>query len=126
MPVNVGPAVFEDHISIELIPGKWTDTFIFPVRHDWALPPWNYAEVVKSVIRSLRKSRRNPSLWVPVLAPGKWYFDEVKYALRKSFIPVAVTQGRSMPKILDFSKPRASTMLQLSDLSLYRLCQFST
>jgi hypothetical protein len=105
MSVKLGPAIFEDQISIELVPEKWTDTFIFPVRHDRALPPWNYAEVVKTVIRTLRRSRRRPSLWVPVMAPGKWYFDEMKYALRNASIPVAVTWGRTLPQILDFSKP---------------------
>jgi len=105
MPVKLGSAIFEDHISLELIPGKWTDTFIFPVRHDRALSPWNYAEVVKTAIRSLRKFRRSPSMWVPVLAPGKWYFEEMKYALRKASIPVAVTQNRQLPGILDFCKP---------------------
>jgi hypothetical protein len=104
MAVKLGPAIFEDHISIELVPKKWTDTFIFPVRHDRALPPWNYAEVVKTVIQALRKSRRSPSLWVPVMAPGRWYFDEMKYTLRKASIPVAVTLGRNIPHILDFSK----------------------
>jgi hypothetical protein len=39
-----------------------------------------------------------------VIAPGKWYFDEVKFALRKASIPVAVTWGRAVPKVLDFSK----------------------
>ena len=104
MAVWVGSAVFEDHISIELVPGKWTDTFILPLRHDLALPPWDYAEVVKTVIPSLKKLRRAPSLWVPVIAPGRWYFEEVKYALRKASIPVAVTCGRNQPGILDFSK----------------------
>ena len=104
MAVKLGPAIFEDHISIEILPKKWTDTFIFPVRHDRALPPWNYAEVVKTVIKILRKWRKSPSLWVPVMAPGKWYFDEMKYALRKASIPVAVTNGRAIPQILDFSK----------------------
>jgi hypothetical protein len=103
MAIKLGPAIFEDHISLELFPHKWTDTFIFPVRHDQALPPWNYAEVVKTVIRALRRSRRSPSLWVPVMAPGKWYFEEVKFALRNASIPVAVTNGRTVPQILDFS-----------------------
>jgi hypothetical protein len=105
MTIKIGPAIFEDHISIEIFPKKWTDTFIFPVRHDRALPPWNYAEVVKTVIPSLRRSRRSPSLWVPVIAPGKWYVDEVKFALRKATIPVAVTWGRTVPQLLDFSRP---------------------
>ena len=105
MAIKVGSAILEDHVSIELFPQRWTDTFIFPVRHDRALPPWNYAEVVKTVIKALRKSRRSPSLWVPVISPGKWYFDEMKFALRKTSIPVAVTWGRTLPQILDFSKP---------------------
>ena len=105
MPVKVGPALFEDHTTIELIPHRWTDTLIFPVRHDRALPPWGYAEVVKTVLPVLRNSREGASLWVPVFAPGKWYFDEMKYALRNTSISVAVTQGRTVPGILDFSKP---------------------
>jgi hypothetical protein len=105
MAQKVGPAIFEDHISIELIPGKWTDTFVFPTRHDRMLSPWAYAEAVKTVFQPLRKLRRSGSLWVPVIAPGKWYFDEIKYALRKAPIPVAVTQDRSLPELLNFSKP---------------------
>ena len=103
MAVRVGSAVFEDHISIELFPNTWTDTFILPLRHDLALPPWDHAEVVKTVIPSLRKLRRAPSLWVPVIAPGRWYFEEVKFALRDASIPVAVTCGRNQPGYLDFS-----------------------
>ena len=103
MAVRVGSAVFEHHISIELVPKKWTDTFILPIRHDMALPPWDYAEVVNTVIPSLIKSRRGASLWVPVMAPERWYFEEVKYALRDASMSVAVTCGRNQPGILDFS-----------------------
>ena len=77
MAVRVGSAVFEDHISIEIVPNKWTDTFILPIRHDMALPPWDYAEVVNTVIPTLLKLRRGASLWVPVIAPVRWYFEEV-------------------------------------------------
>lgn len=105
MTVRVGSAVFEDHISIEVAPNRWTDTFVLPVWHDLALPPWDYAEVVKTVSPLLIKLRRGASLWVPVIAPGKWYFEEVKYALRNASIPVAVTCGRQQPGILDFSRP---------------------
>lgn len=104
MSIRLGPATFDDHISIELVPGKWTDTFIFPVRHDRMLSPWAYAEVVKTVVRPLKKLRRSASLWVPVIAPGRWYFDEVKYALRKTSIAIAVTQDRKLPQMLDFSR----------------------
>jgi hypothetical protein len=104
MAIKLGSAIFEGHISLELFPNKWTDTFIFPVRHDRALPPWPYAEVVKTAINVLRKLRKSPSLWVPVMAPGTWYFEEIKYALRKASIPVAVTQGHTVPQILDFSR----------------------
>ena len=103
MAVQVGSAVFEDHISIEVFPNKWTDTFILPVRPDMALPPWDYAEVVKTTMPTLKKLRRSASLWVPVLAPASWYFEEVKFALRDSRLPVAVTCGRKEPGILDFS-----------------------
>ncbi len=105
MTVRVGSAVFEDHISIEVVPNKWTDTFILPIWHDMALPPWDFAEVANTVIPLLIKLRRGASLWVPVMAPGKWYFEEVKYALRNASIPVAVTPGRHQPGILDFSRP---------------------
>lgn len=105
MATRVGSAVFEDHISMEVWPGSWTDTFVFPIRYDAALPPWDYAEVVKTTIPTLKKLRRGvASLWVPVMAPGKWYFEEVKYALRNPVIPVAVTNGREhLPRIIDFS-----------------------
>ena len=105
MATRVGSAVFEDHISMEVWPGSWTDTFVFPIRHDAALPPWDYAEVVKTTIPILKKMRKGvASLWVPVMAPGKWYFEEVKYALRNPAIPVAVTNGREqLPRAIDFS-----------------------
>ena len=105
MATRVGSAVFEDHISMEVWPGSWTDTFVFPVRHDAALPPWDYAEVVKTTIPVLKKMRKGvASLWVPVMAPGKWYFEEVKYALRNPTIPVAVTNGKEqLPRAIDFS-----------------------
>jgi len=62
MTVKVESAILEDHVSIELFPQKWTDTFIFPVRHDRALPPWNYAEVVKTVMNYPVRLRRGSSL----------------------------------------------------------------
>lgn len=105
MTTRVGPAVFQDHISMEVWPGSWTDTFVFPVTYDAALPPWDYAEVVKTTIPILKKLRKGvASLWVPVIAPGRWYFEEVKYALRNPALPVAVTQGEGqLPRTVDFS-----------------------
>lgn len=104
MPVRVGSAVFDDHLSLEVWPKSWTDTFVFPIRYDAALPPWDYAEAVKTTIPVLKKMRRSPSLWVPVMAPGKWYYEEVRYALRNPTIPVAVTRGRqTLPRAIDFS-----------------------
>jgi hypothetical protein len=105
MATRVGSAVFEDHISTEVWPGSWTDTFVFPIRHDAALPPWDYAEVVKTTIPVLKKLRKGvASIWVPVMAPGKWYFEEVKYALRNPAIPVAVTNGKEqLPRAIDYS-----------------------
>src|SRR5512139_3975142 len=105
MADRVGSAIFEDHISMEVWPGSWTDTFVLPVRYDAALPPWDYAEVVKTAIPVLKKLRKGvASLWVPVMAPGKWYFEEVRYALRNPTIPVAVTNGRQVPpRAIDFS-----------------------
>lgn len=105
MAIRVGSAIFEDHISLELLPNKWTDTFILPVRHDRALLPWDFAEVVNTVIPILTRFRRSASLWVPVIAPGRWYFEEVKYALRNASIPVAITQGSDRPGIMEFSRP---------------------
>lgn len=105
MATRVGSAVFEDHLSMEVWPGSWTDTFVFPIRHDAALPPWDYAEVVKTTIPVLKKLRKGvASLWVPVMAPGTWYFEEVKYALRNPTIPVVVTNGKEhLPRTTDFS-----------------------
>jgi hypothetical protein len=105
MVTRVGSALFEDHISMEVWPGSWTDTFVFPVRYDAALPPWDYAEVVKTTIPVLKKMRKGvASLWVPVTSPGRWYFEEVKYALRDPAIPVAVTYGEEHPpRAIDFS-----------------------
>ena len=107
MAVRVGSAIFEDHISIELVPRKWTDTFILPIWHNMALPPWDYAEVINTTVPILSRLRRGASLWVPVITSARWYFEEVKYALRDASIPVAVTHGRNQPGILDFSRPPA-------------------
>ena len=107
MAVRVGSAIFEDHISIELVPRKWTDTFILPIWHNMALPPWDYAEVINTTIPILSRLRRGASLWVPVITSARWSFEEVKYALRAASIPVAVTHGRNQPGILDFSRPPA-------------------
>ena len=105
MTVRVGSAIFENHVSIEIAPNKWTDTFVFPIRHNVALPPWDYAEAVNTVIPTLEKFCRGASLWVPVLAPGRWYLDEARYALRNASMPVALTCGEKVPGILDFSRP---------------------
>ena len=105
MSVRVGSAIFEDHVSLEVVPNKWTDTFVLPIRHDRALPPWDYAEAVNTVIPTLEKLRRGASLWVPVMAPGRWYLEEAKYTLRNASIPVAFTNGETLPGILDFSRP---------------------
>lgn len=105
MAVRVGKAVFEDHISIELAPRRWTDTFVLPVKHNWALPPWDYADVVRTVAKPLSRHRRGASLWVPVSDPGRWYFEEVKYSLRDLPMPLAVTFGRDRrPALSDFSR----------------------
>src|SRR5574341_1383100 len=93
MAVRVGKAVLEDHGSIELAPGRWSDTFVVPVRHDRALPPWAYAEVVKMAVKPLFRLRRGASLWIPVSDPGRWYFEEVKHTLRDLWLPLAVTLG---------------------------------
>lgn len=105
MAVRVGSAIFEDHVSLEVLPNKWTDTFVLPIRYDMALPPWDNAEVINAAIPTLLKLRRGASLWVPVTAPGNWYFKEVRFALRNPELPVAVTCDQNLPSILDFSRP---------------------
>jgi len=103
MAVRVGKAVFDDHISIEMAPGRWSDTFVLSVSHDRALPPWDYAEVVKTVAGQLGHLRRGASLWVPVSAPGIWYFEEMKFVLRHFPIALAVTPGQdAVPGFSDF------------------------
>ena len=105
MAERVGKTVFDDHVSIELAPGRWTDTFVLPVKHDRALPPWDYAKVVRTVVKPLSRLRRGASLWVPVSDPGRWYFEEVKHTLRDLPMPAAVTLGRDrLPGLSDFSK----------------------
>ena len=104
MAVRVGKAVFDDHVSIEIAPGRWTDTFVMPVKHDRALPPWDYAAAVRTVIKPLSSLRRGASLWVPVSDRGTWYFEEVKHSLRDVRMPLAVTLGQdNLPGISDFS-----------------------
>jgi hypothetical protein len=44
MPVRVGAAIIENHVSIEVVPNRWTDTFVLPILHDRALTPRDYAE----------------------------------------------------------------------------------
>ena len=104
MAVRVGKAVFDDYISIEIVPGRWTDTFVMPVTHDRALPPWDYAEAVRTVLKPLSSLRRGASLWVPVSDRGTWYFEEVKHSLRDVRLPLAVTLGQvDLPGLSDFS-----------------------
>jgi len=104
MAVRVGKAIFDDYISIEIVPGRWTDTFVMPVTHDRALPPWDYAEAVRTVLKPLSSLRRGASLWVPVSDRGTWYFEEVKHSLRDVRLPLAVTLGQvDLPGLSDFS-----------------------
>jgi len=103
MAVRVGKAVFDDHMTIEMGMGRWSDTFVLPVSHDKGLPPWDYAEVVKTVAGQLSRFRRGASLWVPVSASGTWYFEEIKYVLRHFPIALAVTLGQDdVPGFSDF------------------------
>ncbi len=103
MAVRVGKAVFDDHISIEMAPGRWSDTFVLAVTHNRGLPPWDYAEVVKTVAGQLLRFRRGASLWAPVTAPGTWYFEEMKFVLRHFPMPLAVTLGQDdIPGFSDF------------------------
>src|SRR3990170_4742212 len=105
MAVRVGKAVLEDHVSLELSPGRWSDTFVVPIKHDRAMPPWDYAEVVKMVAKPLFRFRRGASVWVPVSGSGRWYFEEVKHTLRDFPMPLAVTFGRDrLPGLSDFRK----------------------
>ena len=110
MTVRVGNATFDDHVSIEVFPGQWTDTFVYPISYKHGLPPWDYAEAVRLLAPTLQKLRKGgATLWVPVeTAPdgkGLWFYRSVKESLAWDMpVPVAVTQGRAtLPQIGDFT-----------------------
>src|SRR5258706_2686308 len=109
MTVRVGNATFDEHVSIEIFPGQWTDTFVYPISYKHGLPPWDYAEAVRLLAPTLQKLRKGgATLWVPVeTAPdckGLWFYRSVKESLMGMPVPVAVTQGRDrLPQIGDFT-----------------------
>ncbi len=106
MAVRVGKGIYDDHVSLELSPGNWTDTFILKIAHDRMLPPWDYAEAIKTAIRPLVTGRRGASLWLPIESPGRWFRQEFEYALGDLGFPVAVTDGMDkQPIFRDFLSP---------------------
>lgn len=94
MATAVGKGVYDDHVSLQF-GEKWTDTFVLKVYHDKGLPPWDYAEAVRSAVKPLQKGRPGASLWIPVVSPGSWFCEEFKFALRirNLGLAISVTNG---------------------------------
>lgn len=111
MAVRVGNATFADHVSVEVGPNMWTDTFVYPISYKHGLPPWDYARAVRLFVPTLEKMRKGrATIWVPVESPpdpsGTWYYRSVKQHLQNMGlpIPIAVTQGREhLPAMGDFT-----------------------
>ena len=111
MAVRVGNVTFADHVSVEIGPNMWTDTFVYPISYKHGLPPWNYAKAVRFLAPTLEKMRKgNATIWVPVEAPpdssGSWYYRLVKGHLQNMglSIPIAVTREREhLPAMGDFT-----------------------
>ena len=91
----------------------WTDTFIFEISPFHGLPPAEYAFGLYRLASALVRSRPGASLWVQVKdAPGQWYLNAMKSALRsKGKLPIAI----SSPSTLD--RPAPSDYLVLPRLN---------
>ena len=103
MAVHIRNIVFAGTQSLEISPGRWTDTFLYPISYNHSLPPWDYARAVRTKINTLAKYRRGASLWIQVESPGKWYLEEVKSALYGLPLATAVTHAEQSPMLTDFS-----------------------
>ena len=103
MPVHIKGITFDGLESFEIRPGQWTDTFFYAISYGDGLPPWDYARALYTNISTLKKYRRDASLWIEVDSPGKWYLEQVRRELRGSPIAVAVTPKGIEPGPDDFS-----------------------
>lgn len=101
MAVRVGNLILANWQALHLS-GGWSDTFIFPVSYRSGLPPGDYAQLLRRMVRPLLQLRRSVSLWVQTDAPGFWFTEELRQRLRGLPLPVAVTDGR-VPTLRDFS-----------------------
>jgi len=103
MPVHIKGTLFDRLESIEVMPGQWTDTFVYYISYQDGLPPWDYARALQTNIATLEKYRRGASLWVQVDSPGRWYLAQVKKMLYGLPVAIAVTQKGTEPALSDFS-----------------------
>jgi len=103
MTVHIRNILFAGTESLEISPGRWTDTFLCPISYQHGLPPWDYARAVRTKINALAKYRRGASLWIQVESPGQWYLEEVKSALYGLPLATAITRRDIRPVLTDFS-----------------------
>ena len=103
MTVHIRNIVFAGTESLEIAPGRWTDTFLYPISYNHSLPPWDYARAVRTKINTLAKYRRGASLWIQVESPGRWYLEEVRAALYGLPLATAITRSDHHPVLTDFS-----------------------
>jgi hypothetical protein len=103
MAVHIRNIIFAGTESLEISPGRWTDTFLYPISYKHSLPPWDYARAVRTKVNTLAKYRRGASLWIQVASPGRWYLDEVKAALYGLPLATAITRSDHRPVLTDFS-----------------------
>ncbi len=101
MGARIGKVVFSDWKSLPFS-GGWTDTFIFRMSALACLPPFAYASLIRRMAAPVRKLRKSASIWVQVVAPGKWYEAEIRRSLRGLQLPVAVTSAEHL-EWTDFS-----------------------
>ena len=103
MAVHIRNILFAGTESLEIAPGRWTDTFLYPISYNHSLPPWDYARAVRTKINTLAKYRQGASLWIQVESPGRWYLEEVKSSLYGLPLATAITCRDTRPVLADFS-----------------------
>lgn len=103
MAVRLGSMVFHAWQSIP-VPGGYTDTFQLCIRPDTGLPPRDYAQVIRRMVKPVFPLRKSMSLWVEIEgANGYWYRRELRNSLRGLPCPIAVLNGERVPDDRDFS-----------------------
>ncbi len=99
LPVTWSPYIVWSH---PLFGDGWMDRFIYLVDSRDGLPPSARAEVIKSLMKLLKRYRNCPCLWVQVDSPGPWYVTALRWALTGFKLDVAVLPLGAELRVIDF------------------------